>query len=137
MPDETRAQALAKDNKRIKTLRKQLGSISWFMAILSENIARGASREEGCRGNVWRNFVPFRIVNRYFLTRRFLCFKVKAVGEAILHSVEDCVTLPDGFHALNVTMQLGQRARGNQMASLCVSSSSVFFGNLIRCSSGL
>jgi len=53
VPDEARVQALAKDKKRIKKLRKQLSSISWFMAILSENIARRANREDGCRGRFW------------------------------------------------------------------------------------
>ncbi|MFW6171109.1 MAG: hypothetical protein ACODAD_11510 [Planctomycetota bacterium] len=33
-PDEQRIQELAKDKKRIKQRRKQLGSISWFMAII-------------------------------------------------------------------------------------------------------
>ncbi|MGM0489834.1 MAG: hypothetical protein ACQESR_24135, partial [Planctomycetota bacterium] len=50
VPDEEKVEELAKDKKRIKQLRKQLSSISWFMAILSENIARRANREDGCRG---------------------------------------------------------------------------------------
>ncbi|MGM0488606.1 MAG: hypothetical protein ACQESR_17855 [Planctomycetota bacterium] len=53
VPDEARVQELAKDKKRIKQPRKQLSSVSWFMAILSENIARRANREDGCRGRFW------------------------------------------------------------------------------------
>jgi len=53
VPDEKKVQELAKDKKRIKKLRKQLSSISWFMAILSENVARRANAEDGVKGRFW------------------------------------------------------------------------------------
>jgi len=52
-PDEQRIQEMAKDKKWVRKLRKRLCSISWFMGILQENIARRANMEDGCRGRFW------------------------------------------------------------------------------------
>jgi len=47
---EERIEQLARDKKKIQKLRNCLSSISWFMAILCENIARRANQEDECRG---------------------------------------------------------------------------------------
>jgi hypothetical protein len=49
-PTEKQLEAFAQDKKKIQTLRKRLSSISWFMAALSEYIARRSNREDGCTG---------------------------------------------------------------------------------------
>lgn len=52
-PDEKKIDELVKDKKRIAELRRRLSSVSWFMGILLENIARRANREDGATGRFW------------------------------------------------------------------------------------
>ncbi len=52
-PDPKRVEKLARDKQLVRKLRRKLSSISWFMGILSENIARRANAEDGCRGRFW------------------------------------------------------------------------------------
>jgi len=49
-PTEQQIRQLAADKERIKKLRKRLSSISWFMAALSEYIARRSNQEDDCTG---------------------------------------------------------------------------------------
>ena len=53
VPDPKRVEKMAKDSKLVQKLRRKLSSISWFMGILCENIARRANREDGCSGRFW------------------------------------------------------------------------------------
>ena len=49
---EKKIDKLVGNKKRIAELRRRLSSISWFMGILLENIARRANREDGAAGSV-------------------------------------------------------------------------------------
>ncbi|WP_105166585.1 transposase [Pseudoalteromonas sp. T1lg23B] len=40
-------------DKEIKEYRNRLSSISWFMRVLNENIARRANKEDKCTGHFW------------------------------------------------------------------------------------
>ncbi len=52
-PDPKRVERLARNRKKIKELRRRLSDVSWFMAILCENIARRANKEDGLSGRFW------------------------------------------------------------------------------------
>jgi hypothetical protein len=52
-PTEEQVEALAADKEKIKTLRKRLANVSWFMAAFSEYIARRSNREDKCSGRFW------------------------------------------------------------------------------------
>ena len=52
-PSEEQVRALAADNDKIQTIRKRLSNVSWFMAALSEYIARRSNRDDGCSGRFW------------------------------------------------------------------------------------
>ncbi len=41
------------DAERMSELRKRLSSISWFMKLLCEHMARQANREDGIHGKFW------------------------------------------------------------------------------------
>ncbi|MHB8861261.1 MAG: transposase, partial [Pirellulaceae bacterium] len=49
-PDPQRVEQLARNKKLVAKLRGRLSSISWFMGILCENIARRANKEDDCKG---------------------------------------------------------------------------------------
>ncbi|TMO74942.1 transposase, partial [Pseudoalteromonas sp. S3776] len=40
-------------NQTVKEYRERLSSISWFMRLLNENIARRANKEDNCTGRFW------------------------------------------------------------------------------------
>jgi hypothetical protein len=46
---------LAQDKKLVAKLRRRLSSVSWFMGILCENIARRANHEDDCKGRFFES----------------------------------------------------------------------------------
>jgi hypothetical protein len=63
-------QRLAADTARIDVLRERLANLSWFMAQLSEPIARAANREDDCTGRFWEG--------------RFKCRKLADDGSVLM-----------------------------------------------------
>ena len=52
-PSEQQVRALAADKEKVQTIRKRLSNILWFMAALSEYIARCSNAEDKCSGRFW------------------------------------------------------------------------------------
>ena len=48
-------EALTQDAKLVAKLRRRLSSVSWFMGLLCENIARRANREDDCHGRFFES----------------------------------------------------------------------------------
>ena len=51
--DEKQVEAILKDPEQVAACRRKLSSISEFMRMLDEPIAREANREDGARGHFW------------------------------------------------------------------------------------
>lgn len=50
---ELKKQAIMADKDKLKTYRKRLGKLSWFMGRLNEPLAKRSNREEFCTGAFW------------------------------------------------------------------------------------
>lgn len=67
-PNSDEIQEITNNPERVEVLRKRLGSISWFMRCLKEDIATRANREDQVTGHFWE--------------QRFKCKKIE--GQAAL-----------------------------------------------------
>jgi len=53
-PTQQQVEELCRDKAKLKKIRKRLANISWFMASLSEYIARRANHEDKVTGRFWQ-----------------------------------------------------------------------------------
>jgi hypothetical protein len=54
-PDPKELEEMSQDKKLVAKLRRRLSDVSWFMAILCENVARRANHEDGCEGRFFES----------------------------------------------------------------------------------
>jgi hypothetical protein len=69
-PTDEQVQALAEDKDKIATLRKRLSNVSWFMAALSEYVARRSNREDDRDGR--------------FFSGRYRCREIRTDGGLLI-----------------------------------------------------
>ena len=53
-PSEFELNHISKDKARLKVIRSRLSDISWWMRLLSQNIAQRANKEDGEIGKFWQ-----------------------------------------------------------------------------------
>ena len=54
VPSEFELNHICNDKARVKIIRSRLSDISWWMRLLSQNIAQRANKEDGERGKFWQ-----------------------------------------------------------------------------------
>jgi len=54
---ELKKQSIMGDQAKLKTYRKRLGNLSWFMGRLNEPIAKQSNIEDFCSGAFWHRFL--------------------------------------------------------------------------------
>ena len=54
VPSESELNHICKDKTRLKVIRSRLSDISWWMRLLSQNIAQRANKEDGEVGKFWQ-----------------------------------------------------------------------------------
>jgi len=90
-PKDEQIDTLAKNKKRIKKIREQLSSISWWMRLCCQKVAQRANREDGgSKGPFWKGrFHATVIEDLDYLLGCCLYVDLNAVQAAIAQGIED------------------------------------------------
>jgi REP element-mobilizing transposase RayT len=90
-PKDEQIDTLAKNKKRIKKIRAQLSSISWWMRLCCQKVAQRANREDGgSKGPFWKGrFHATVIEDTSYLLGCCLYVDLNAVQAAIAQGIDD------------------------------------------------
>ena len=90
-PKDAQIDALAKNKKRIKKIRAQLSSISWFMRLCCQKVAQRANREDGgSKGPFWKGrFHATVIEDLEYLLGCCLYVDLNAIQAAMAQGIDD------------------------------------------------
>jgi REP element-mobilizing transposase RayT len=90
-PKESEIETLAKNKKRIKKIRAQLSSISWWMRLCCQKVAQRANREDGgSKGPFWKGrFHATVIEDLAYLLGCCLYVDLNAVQAAMAQGIDD------------------------------------------------
>lgn len=88
---EQRLAELLADSKKLLTVRERLGSLSWFMRCLNENIARRANEEDGCKGKFWEaRFHSQRVLDDNSMLASLVYTDLNPIRAGIAAQLEEC-----------------------------------------------
>jgi hypothetical protein len=90
-PKDEQIDTLAKNKKRIKKIRAQLSSISWWMRLCCQKVAQRANREDGgSKGPFWKGrFHATVIEDLEYLLGCCLYVDLNAVQAAMAQGIDD------------------------------------------------
>jgi REP element-mobilizing transposase RayT len=84
-------QLLIADEKRLRHVRAQLGSMSTFMKHLKQSIARRANQEDGCKGHFFeQRFYSGALLSERAIITAMTYVDINPIRAEIVESIEQC-----------------------------------------------
>ena len=96
-------------------IRKRLTSVSWFMKILKERVARRANREDNCTGHFWEGrFTSVRLLDQAAVIACMAYVDLNPIRAAIAKTPEDSAYT-------SIQLRITTRQTAARLAALAVS----------------
>ena len=89
-PSEFELNHICKDNARLKVIRSRLSDISWWMRLLSQNIAQRANKEDGEVGKFWQaRYRAVRLLDETAILACAAYVDLNPIRAALAETIED------------------------------------------------
>ena len=90
-PSQASVKALAKDKKKIKTIRIRLSDISWLMRAFCQHVSVRANREDKKKGRFWQGrFFSQPLIDESALLACAVYIELNPVRAGLADSIEGC-----------------------------------------------